>query len=1657
MSKKRKKFNKIVASTITASVATSAIVTLAPNVDAASIKFNDVSSNSYFSDAVNSLSARNIIKGYGDGTFRPQNSITRAEAATIIAQALDLDTSNIEDPRFKDVSKDNWAYQYIAALANKGIIVGYDGEFKPNDPLTRAQMAKIISVAYNFQPSDSQELPFTDVKKGDWFSEYVGALVENDITSGTTPTTFSPSKIVTRGQIASFVYRSENSVAPVQVNETISTITNETLVTSEGTYTLTDEQKKWMNPSNLAALSGATIKLTAKNNKIEQIQLIDFTAKGSSSTDTANPYANHIVFDGKGATVDANITINGDYFTMQNVTIKGDLHVGKGVENSFFSEFTKVEGKTTIDDSLQIVNQTAQNYKSLGVKLASTNSFPIVANETITKGRVVFSEFQLGDVDVDKNADVIFLSKTVGTSTVGEIVVNSNATITSDSSVTIPKLLITSEAKDVTINSTVTSLQVTAVGELKLSGKADIVNLSVTTNANVNLQTQGKVGTLETGNKDTKITLGTGTKVNNLVVPTGAKPSDIIGNYETTKGNVEQIGGTKNPDITPPSNNGGGSSGGSTSIPVAPAAPQGLQGIAPSVLLNDGKITGLISTKSYQYKLATASTWTNVAASSTQITGLTAGNYEVRIAANGNTPASSAITVVVASYQSQPINSLNISIGNTGVISGDTVTNGETLKYLLVNQSKATVIASWNTLTLEADADTALGGTLSTTRPTLTTADNSKYLVVVGFKNGKAISAGESTSINIETLGSLNVIANDDPFSNDKTVITAGTADTGNEFAYKVFDDANAADLEKPALNADVSSWTVLPQDGKITAVDGKVVVVVERTATGKLAKKVGQVSAVTTVNNQLLEAVMLDGKDGVSSQDGEVETIRLKFSGKFDPNAAIPNNMFTVPGFSVESIKVTDKNGRTPKLSNGTDNPLYTQGESQYITIRLAPRTGTNQPPLVTQNPNSVITDLNGVEITGINVQAVDQAAPVIISSSLVDNGSNGVNAGDQITITFSEDINLVPGANVTDLMDDFTLSNSTHPNFEFNQYDQFSLLGNTVTVTLGEQTAAKLLPGTTITMNSDGNYISLFDSVGNKAKPQKLYVSETTYSNPKAIDIIGNFETLGNLNVTANDDPFSNDKTIITAGTADTGNEFAYKVFDDANAANLGTPVLNADVTSWTTLLPDGKIPADNGKVIVVVERTATGKLAKKVGQVNAVTVVNNQLLEAVMIDGKDGVSSQDGEVETIRLKFSANIDLMTVNINSFTVNGFTVESVKVTDKNGRTPYLSNGTTPNPLYTQGENQYVTIRVTPQNGTAFTPTVTQNSNSVIRDIYGVEITGIDIQAKDTAAPVIISSVFIDNDSEGMNAGDQITITFSEAVIPALGMNVTNLVDDFTLYNSTHSEFTFNSSDQFSLLGNTVTVTLGATTVANITQGTTITMNSDGSAISLMDNVFNKAKPQKVFVNENVYSDAKTIDIISIPTPSVNAIDAPTASKVQGNDAGTIKLTGLTDGDTYEYIIDNNPTTSVSTDWTGALPVTLSSKTEIDNISVNAGQYVHIRVKPTGSQTANVQDLQIALIDIKPDAAPNPNVDLGSSAGSTKLTGLEEDVIYQYIVDTNQTLDDNAIGWQEATADGDGYINNIPADSSKYIHIRVKATTQKPASYIKSVKGYEGP
>ncbi len=111
--------------------------------------FSDVSANDWFFDAISKLNYANVMTGYEDGTIRPKSNITRQEAAVMIARATGLKTSKADLTqldRFKDKdSIQDWAKESVALMTERGYLQGNDGSFRPADSITRAEVVTIIN------------------------------------------------------------------------------------------------------------------------------------------------------------------------------------------------------------------------------------------------------------------------------------------------------------------------------------------------------------------------------------------------------------------------------------------------------------------------------------------------------------------------------------------------------------------------------------------------------------------------------------------------------------------------------------------------------------------------------------------------------------------------------------------------------------------------------------------------------------------------------------------------------------------------------------------------------------------------------------------------------------------------------------------------------------------------------------------------------------------------------------------------------------------------------------------------------------------------------------------------------------------------------------------------------------------------------------------------------------------------------------------------------------------------------------------------------------------------------------------------------------------------------------------------------------------------
>ncbi|WP_342600891.1 S-layer homology domain-containing protein [Psychrobacillus sp. FSL H8-0483] len=166
--------------------------------------FSDLKGNSA-AEAILYLHDKHIISGYPDGTFRPNEPITRAQAAAMLLKALDIEV--IENPtvQFKDVTTKSNYYSILATINEKGIIRGENGYMRPGETTSRAQMAAILRRAFNM-PLDSQPT-FTDVSPAHWAYSDINSIAKNRVASGYPDGSFKPSNIVTRAHFSAFLAR----------------------------------------------------------------------------------------------------------------------------------------------------------------------------------------------------------------------------------------------------------------------------------------------------------------------------------------------------------------------------------------------------------------------------------------------------------------------------------------------------------------------------------------------------------------------------------------------------------------------------------------------------------------------------------------------------------------------------------------------------------------------------------------------------------------------------------------------------------------------------------------------------------------------------------------------------------------------------------------------------------------------------------------------------------------------------------------------------------------------------------------------------------------------------------------------------------------------------------------------------------------------------------------------------------------------------------------------------------------------------------------------------------------------------------------------------------------------------------------------------------
>ena len=158
---------------------------------------------------INTEYTKPYASGYDDGSFLPNNNITRGELAAMIARLSYGDDlpDGMYQASFPDVDSDAWFNKYIGYLEDKDVLSGYeDGTFRPMDTITRGEISAVIARAQRYDLISYNGI-FTDVTENDWAKDNIETLADKNIVSGYEDGTFGPYSPLTRAEAVAIINR----------------------------------------------------------------------------------------------------------------------------------------------------------------------------------------------------------------------------------------------------------------------------------------------------------------------------------------------------------------------------------------------------------------------------------------------------------------------------------------------------------------------------------------------------------------------------------------------------------------------------------------------------------------------------------------------------------------------------------------------------------------------------------------------------------------------------------------------------------------------------------------------------------------------------------------------------------------------------------------------------------------------------------------------------------------------------------------------------------------------------------------------------------------------------------------------------------------------------------------------------------------------------------------------------------------------------------------------------------------------------------------------------------------------------------------------------------------------------------------------------------
>jgi hypothetical protein len=215
--------------------------------------FSDIENSNPYFIAITYLSENEIINGYPDGSFKPFNYINRAELLKILLDGNNIETVQPESNCFPDVPYKEWSAPYICTAKSLNLINGYpDGTFRPEQNINKVETLKIIGEVFEWNLEETLDTKiFSDTSDNEWFSPYIKYAKAKNLLPEQGDT-YYPTNNITRGNTAEILFR---FLAISELKENIySNTTNENILKTLGIDTT--EESAYPEITSIISLNG---------------------------------------------------------------------------------------------------------------------------------------------------------------------------------------------------------------------------------------------------------------------------------------------------------------------------------------------------------------------------------------------------------------------------------------------------------------------------------------------------------------------------------------------------------------------------------------------------------------------------------------------------------------------------------------------------------------------------------------------------------------------------------------------------------------------------------------------------------------------------------------------------------------------------------------------------------------------------------------------------------------------------------------------------------------------------------------------------------------------------------------------------------------------------------------------------------------------------------------------------------------------------------------------------------------------------------------------------------------------------------------------------------------------------------------------------------